>query len=199
MLLVYVIISLIGENMSKMNKINFISQVSIYTALLCIFAQISIPTPPVPFTLSLLVIFIIASVLPLKISLTSVCLYIILGAIGLPVFSMLRGGVSVLLGPTGGYIFAYPLMALVIGLFSSIKRYKIFFNIVGMILALIVCYGLGSVWFSFIMLVTFKEALLICVVPFIVFDTLKIILAALASPLIKKALRDFSINYEDEF
>ena len=199
MLLVYVIISLIGENMSKMNKINFISQVSIYTALLCIFAQISIPTPPVPFTLSLLLIFIIASVLPLKISLTSVCLYIILGAIGLPVFSMLRGGVSVLLGPTGGYIFAYPLMALVIGLFSSIKRYKIFFNIVGMILALIVCYGLGSVWFSFIMLVTFKEALLICVVPFIVFDTLKIILAALASPLIKKALRDFSINYEDEF
>jgi len=199
MLLVYVIISLIVENMSKINNINFISQVSIYTALLCIFAQISIPTPPVPFTLSLLVIFIIASVLPLKISLTSVCLYIILGAIGLPVFSMLRGGVSVLFGPTGGYIFAYPLMALVIGLFSSIKRYKIFFNIVGMILALIVCYGLGSVWFSFIMLVTFKEALLICVVPFIVFDTLKIILAALASPLIKKALSDFSINYEDEF
>jgi len=193
------IITLIGENMRKKSQINFIAQVSIYTALMCIFAQISIPTPPIPFTLSLLVIFIISIVLPLKISLVSVSLYIILGALGLPVFAMFRGGVSVLAGPTGGYIFAYPLMVLIIGLFSQIKKFRYLFNFVGMFIALVVCYLLGSLWFSFVMMVSLKEALILCVVPFIWFDIIKIILAGLVSPLIKKALFNLTIDYEEKF
>ena len=90
------------------NTTNNIVFTGIFTAIIIILSQIAIPTSPVPFTLSLLAIFLTGILLPPRQAFLAVLVYILLGAFGLPVFAGMKRVVSALFGPTGGYILAYP-------------------------------------------------------------------------------------------
>ena len=162
---------------------------ALFTALICVLAQISIPTMFVPFTLALFAIFITGALLPPRYALMSVLTYLLLGAFGVPVFAGFRGGLHALIGPTGGYLVAYPIMAFVIAMFNKyFVKAKIFFLVVGMLISLILCYVLGTIWFSYSTDNSINQSLIYCVYPYIVFDCLKIVIAVLFTRKLKKNL-----------
>lgn len=155
---------------------------ALMTAVICVLAPISIniSISPVPISLSTLAIYLSLIIIDYKLSLYSIILYILLGAVGLPVFSGYTGGIGKLLGPTGGYIIGYILLDVV---------YSFSKNIFGMILGTIALYLLGTVWLSIQMNITFVEALFLGVVPFILGDAIKIVIANILGQSIKKNLK----------
>ncbi len=160
-----------------------------FTAIICVMSQISIPTQPIPFTLALFAIFLTGALLSPKYAFLSVLCYLLLGIFGLPVFVGFKGGVQNLVGMTGGYLAAYPIMALVTSLFySKAKKYKTVSLVTGMLISLIICYGIGTVWFNYITNVGFYASLASCVFPFFLFDLIKIVLATSAGILIRKTV-----------
>jgi len=160
---------------------------AMFTAIICVMSQISIPIQPIPFTLALFAIFLTGAILPPKYAFMAVMAYILLGAFGLPVFASSKGGIHTLTGMTGGYIMAYPLMAFVTATFYKfIKKAKVLALTVGMLASLLLCYLIGTLWFTFAAGTDFYYALTICVFPFILFDLLKIGLAISISIIIRK-------------
>lgn len=100
--------------------------VGMFAAILAVISQISIPMPSgVPITIQLFGVALVGTVLGWKRGFLTTLVYILLGAVGLPVFSNFRGGMSVILGYTGGYILAWPVMVLLCGIrpaFSDEKK-----------------------------------------------------------------------------
>lgn len=161
---------------------------AMFTALLCVMSQITIPTQPVPFTLSLLAVFMAGAIMPTRLATLSTIVYILLGVFGLPVFANMRGGIGVLFDKTGGYLIAYPLMAGLISLFRTrLRKHIVMALSIGMGIALLLCYLLGTIWFSKVTGIDFGKSLVLCVYPYIPFDILKLILAISFSMVIRKA------------
>lgn len=172
---------------SERNKMLVLT--GMFTAIISIMAQIVIPIQPIPFSLSLFAIFLTGALLPPRYAFLSILSYILLGAFGAPVFAGFKGGLYVLTNMTGGYIASYPLMGLITAFFYklSTKRRTIFL-IIGMALSLIVCYTLGTLWFTYVSGTAFIKSLSICVIPFVPFDILKLILAVATSSIIRKTI-----------
>lgn len=171
----------------KRNGIHRMSLIALFAALMCILAPISIPVGSVPITLANLVVFLSVLLLGTKDGTLSCLVYILIGVLGLPVFSNFASGLGVLLGPTGGYIFGYILTCLVSGIFvEKCKNKKI--KIVGLVLGLVISYLVGTLWYSYITKMDFFVSLLVCVVPFVIIDVVKIIIALLLSDMIIKRL-----------
>jgi len=131
--------------------------------------------------------------------------YILLGAFGLPVFAGLRGGLHVITGMTGGFIVAYPIMALITSTsYQLSKRVKITAFIknisrialptLGMIISLLISYFIGTLWFSYVSGSTIAYSLTVCVFPFIAFDLLKIALAISFSSILRKVIDRILLN-----
>ena len=99
-----------------MRKTRLLAIGGLFAALLAVFSQISIPLPfsPVPLSLGVLAVFLIGGLLPPRLVLGSVLAYLAMGVVGIPVFAGFLAGPGRLLGPTGGYLVAYPLMALLV-------------------------------------------------------------------------------------
>lgn len=161
------------------------------TAVICVLSPHSIPIQPIPFTLSLYAIFLTGALLQPRYALMSALAYLLLGVFGLPVFSGYRGGIHALTSMTGGYLMSYPLMALCTSFFhkKSGKKAKLFSLILGMLLSLVLCYTIGSLWFAYISDTSFTYALSVCVVPFVLFDLIKVGLAAFTGSLLKKVIQ----------
>jgi biotin transport system substrate-specific component len=176
-------------NSTQKISTNNIVMTGMFTAVICIMAQLTIPIQPIPFSLALFAIFLTGALLSPRYAFLSVLVYLLLGAFGLPVFAGPKGGFQVLTGMTGGYLMAYPLMALVTSLFYKyIKKYKIIALALGMSTSLIICYGIGTAWFSFVSGNNFYTSLTLCVFPFVLFDILKIVLAISVSTVIRKTV-----------
>lgn len=150
-------------------------------ALLAICSWISIPFT-IPFTLQTFAIFLICFVFGGKKGTVYVFAYIIAGAVGLPVFSEFRGGMSALMGLTGGYILGFLWSSLFLWMTEKywINNSKIF--ILCSVVGLCLCYGFGTYWFLNMSLqnqnvLSIGSVLSVCVFPFIVPDLIKIILA----------------------
>ena len=147
-------------------------QAALFCAMLCVIAPITIPTPAgIGFTLGVLGIFLIGAFLPPLWAAGAALCYLVLGCIGVPVFSGWHGGIDVLLGVTGGYLMAYVPMAVLLSL--SLQHGRLWQGILGVTLALGVCYLIGTAWYVFFANTTWKAGFLACVVPFIPFDLLK--------------------------
>jgi biotin transport system substrate-specific component len=160
-----------------------------FTALICVMAQISIPTQPIPFTLAVFAILLTGALLPTRYAFLSVLTYLLLGAFGVPVFAGFMGGLGRLMGPTGGYLMAYPIMSFITALFYQwFKKYKVLALVAGMVVSLLLCYLIGTLWFSLISGNDFYKSLTLCVFPFVLFDTLKIVLATSVSIVIRKTV-----------
>lgn len=177
--------SKVTQSKQRMNTKNLVIT-ALFTAILCVLAQINIPTQPIPFTLSVFAIFFIGALLPPRYALMSVMAYVLLGAFGLPVFAGSKGGISVLTGMTGGFIMAYPFMALLTSMSHTyMKRWRTVALTTGMLLSLVICYAFGSFWFTVVTGKSFIYALTVCVYPYLLFDLLKITLAVSFSKIIK--------------
>lgn len=161
----------------------------LFTAVICVLSQLSIPTQPIPFTFALLAIFLTGALLTPRYAFMAVLIYLLLGAFGLPVFASGKGGLQALIGMTGGYLMTYPFMALVTSfIFHRFKRYKAIALVVGMLFSLLLCYLFGTLWFSYVSGTGFGAALALCVYPFILFDILKIALATSLGLVLHKTL-----------
>ena len=165
-----------------------IAMIAVMTAVTCVLAPLSVPIGPVPISLTNLVIYFSLFILGTKKGTISYLIYLLIGLVGIPVFSGFTGGPAKLAGPTGGYIIGFIVMAVIAGLVID-NCHKPLIQLVGMIAGTIVCYLFGTVWFCIVADSTFKAALGICVIPFIPADLIKMIIAMIIGPMIKKRIR----------
>ena len=177
----------------KQTKTLDLVYLAIGAALISVCSWISIPTP-VPFTLQTMAVFAILLLLGGDRGTFSILTYIVMGAIGLPVFSGFRGGVSVLFGNTGGYILGFLLTGLLYLLFTRKSGQKTGIEIVALVLGLLVCYAFGTAWFMYIYLrdtgsVGVWTVLGWCVFPFILPDLIKMALAFVLAKRVKPVIR----------
>ncbi len=175
----------------KMRTIDM-AYIAVFAALMAVCSWIAIPAA-VPFTLQTFGVFMAVGILGGKRGSLSVLVYILLGAIGLPVFANFTGGLGILIGTTGGYIVGFLFSALSMWAFESAFGRNPWARILSMLIGLAVCYAFGTVWF---MAVYFRQSgpvgiaavLGWCVFPFIIPDLLKIALAYLLSDRLRKYL-----------
>ena len=150
--------------------------IALMTAVTCVLGPLSIPLPfsPVPISLTNFAIFLAIFVLGMKNGTISFIIYLLLGAVGVPVFSSFRGGLQVLIG----FIF----LALIMGFALDHFDRKLVPTIIGMIIGMAVCYTFGTVWLAKLLSLSFKEGLMMGVIPYLAGDVAKIIIAAIVGP-----------------
>ena len=158
--------------------------IALMTAVTCVLGPLSIPLPfsPVPISLTNFAIFLAIFVLGMKSGTISFIIYLLLGAVGVPVFSSFRGGLQVLAGPTGGYLIGFIFLALIMGFALDHFDRKLVPTIIGMIIGMAVCYAFGTVWLAKLLSLSFKEGLMMGVIPYLAGDAAKIIIAAIVGP-----------------
>lgn len=161
---------------------------AVFSAILCIFCVLTVPIGAVPVSLATFAVMLTAIILGPKKSSISVIIYILLGSVGLPVFSGFRGGFQVLIGPTGGYIWSYIFMALLIGGVTEKCVNNKPIALVGCIFGTVICYIFGTVQFALVQNTSFISALSVCVLPFIPFDIIKAVLAVFIGATVKSRL-----------
>ena len=164
-----------------MKKINIHQMilVSLFAALTAAGAFVSIPIGLVPISLQNLFTFLSGMVLGSRLGTFSQLIYILLGVVGLPVFSGFRGGLGVLLGPTGGFLTGFVISACIIGkLIEKIDDARIWSYFVIGLLGIIIIYACGVTQLLIVTEIGFKEAVIVGVVPFLPGDLLKLIIAS---------------------
>ena len=174
-------------------SIKEITLIAIFTAATAVLSQISFPIPfsPVPISFGLVAVYIAGILLKPRHALTAQLCYLALGAVGAPVFSSFKGGISALIGPTGGYLAVYPIMALLVSCALNSKRsraaektqpkWTLFVKaLVSMCIAHILLYMGGTIWLSLSTGSTFTASLSLAVIPYIPLDLVKIAFCTMA-------------------
>ena len=159
--------------------------IGIFAAFMCLISPFSIPIGPVGITLATFAVYLSGASLGWKRGGAAVAIYLLLGFIGLPVFSGFMGGVQRLLGPTGGYLVGYIPCAVITGLFAE-KTDKKWSAALGMLIGTAALYALGTAWFCIMSSTSLLPALSACVIPFLPGDAVKIICASILGARLKK-------------
>ncbi len=164
-----------------------IARISVFAALIAVCSQICLPFA-VPFTMQTFALFLTLFLLKND-AIIAASVYIIIGAVGVPVFSGFTGGIAVLAGATGGYIFGFLLSAVLYALIIRFLGDKPVAVLIGAVAALTVCYLVGAAWYGTVCKTDFLTALALGVFPYILPDALKLFLALTLSkrllPIIK--------------
>lgn len=176
-----------------MNTTRNIAFIALFTALLCVLAPLAIPIGPVPITLATLAVYIIGALLDVKRAPICVVLYILIGMMGVPVFSSFQAGLAPLAGPTAGFIYGYIVGIIAESLLITWKKDKFWIYPLGMILATFFIYAFGLAWYLIYCNVSgnpkaFAAALMACVVPFLPGDACKIVCGTLVTFKLRKPL-----------
>lgn len=174
--------------------------IAVFTALICVVSQLSVPLPGgVPMTLQTLILPLAGVILGTFSGTFASVLYVLLGAVGLPVFAGWTGGFGVIMGTTGGFIVSFPLMTYLAGLGDKLGR-KVqggkegskakYYTVLTIFLVLgsVINYIVGTVWCMVVAKASFIVAFGWCVTPFIPTAILKIILVAILGPVLRTAL-----------
>ncbi|MCI8735561.1 MAG: biotin transporter BioY [Lachnospiraceae bacterium] len=172
--------------------------IAVFTVLIAICSWISIPMT-VPFTLQTFAVFLSVSILGGRRGTMAVLVYVLLGAVGIPVFAGFTGGPGIILNTTGGYIIGFILSALIMWLTESLFGKKLPVQILSMVLGLLACYAVGTVWFMFVYMrqtgaVGLGTVLGWCVIPFIIPDAVKIALALMLGNTLRRPLSKIMNN-----
>lgn len=175
------------ENRNK--KITDIVFTALFVAIMVVCSQIIIPFGQVPITLQIVGVFLSASVLGARRSSVGVLIYILIGLVGLPIFSGFSSGVGYLLGPTGGYIIGFFFTALVVGFMTEKFGNGMGVLVIAMVLGLLVCYVFGTVWFCIVMKQNFIYGILWCVLPYIIPDVIKIVVSIFIAKRLCKTIK----------
>ena len=172
------------------NTVRNMARCALFAALLCVCSWIAIPLPNMTLTLQTFGIFLALGLLGGKWGAGACLTWLVLGAAGLPVFSGFRGGLGMLLGATGGYLWGFLAAALVYWAVTALFGEKT--RIPAMILGLVCCYGCGTLWYSFGYLsgtVSVLPALAQCVLPYLIPDAIKLYLAHRLTIRLQRVLR----------
>ncbi len=173
----------------KKSAIFNMTSCALMAALMCVLCPVSVPIGPIPISLSILVILLTVYVLGTWRALVSYTVYLLLGAVGMPVFSGFQGGLAKLAGPTGGYLAGFWLMILVAGIIMEKGKRNLLVTVLGMLVGVAIDYAVGTAWFVFQTESTVVHALDVCVYPFIPFDVAKIVIAVLLGSVVYKGLQ----------
>lgn len=175
------------DDLQRKAKISNLARAAVITAVICVLAPLSVPIGPVPISLTTFVIYLSVYLLDWKWATASLLVYLVIGMIGMPVFSGFTGGLGKLMGPTGGYIVGFFPMAILSGLIAG-KCSKRWVQFLGFVLGTAVCYAFGTAWFCFVSHTPLNAALAACVYPFLPGDLCKIGLAMAFGPVIRAQL-----------
>lgn len=164
--------------------------IAMFAVIIAVCSWISVPLT-VPITFQTFGVFAALGVLGGKKGTIAVIVYVLLGAVGLPVFAGFKLGIGTLLGTTGGYIIGFVLSGIVYWAITDKFGTKLAVTVIAMALGLLVCYAFGTAWFMIVYTrskgaVTLWSALGWCVFPFIIPDAIKIALAILVSERVGK-------------
>lgn len=176
----------------KMKTLDMV-YIALFACLMAICSWISIPGE-VPFTLQTMGVFLAIGLLGGKRGTIAVLVYILMGAVGLPVFSGFAGGIGRLVGVTGGYIVGFLASALVMWAMEALLGRKEWVLIVSMVVGLLVCYAFGTAWFMILYTsskgaITLGAVLGMCVIPYIIPDALKIVVSLVLTRILKRFVK----------
>ena len=172
---------------TTMEKTKEIVCAGMFTAVLAILSQLSIPMPTgVPITLQTFAVALTGVVLAWKLGLASTIIYILLGTVGVPVFSEFSGGLHVLVGYTGGFIWGFLILACLSGIGILMKN-KVFGILLG-IAGLAVCHLIGVLQFMLVANMSFAESFLVASAPYLIKDVISVILAFIVGAQIRTRL-----------
>lgn len=146
---------------------------AVFIAIIAVSALITVPWGPIPFTLQTFAISLALYMLNPKLAFASVVIYLLMGALGLPIFSSMRGGIGVIVGPTGGFLWGYALGIFFCGVLDKKVKNVGLRYLCGLLLTAI-AYACGTIQYMFVGGVTVEVALMTCVVPFVLIDCIKI-------------------------
>ena len=163
------------HNNAMKNRGTTLTSVFLVLFTLCMVAgaYIKIPVGPVPIALTSLFVLLAGLLLGPRLGLLSVLFYLLLGAIGLPVFTA-GGGLGLFWGPTGGYLLGYPAAALITGMTAGKRRGKAYREIAALTAGTLVIYVTGVPWLAVTLHLSFNKALLAGLLPFLAGDIMKI-------------------------
>lgn len=170
-------------------------------AIICILAPISVPIGPVPISLATFAVMLSGALLGAKWGTIATAVYLLLGCIGVPVFAGYAAGVACLAGVTGGYLIGYLPLAFIGGLIYDLfgrnksGAAKIAAMVIGMIAGTVVLYILGTAWFCFASGTGVIAALGLCVTPFLIGDAIKMVVVAIITPQIERALSKAGVGF----
>lgn len=168
--------------------------IALFAALMTICAWITVPMPDVPFTMQTFGVFCTLLLLGGRRGTLSILLYLLLGAVGLPVFSGFRGGVGTLLGTTGGYLMGFLFSGLVYwAMTAPARKESAVLRFLALSAALFVCYAFGTSWFLMMYLrssgvISLGLVLMKCVVPYLIPDFAKMLASVSVANAVKRHL-----------
>lgn len=178
---------------AKVNSSSAVRQmttIGIFAAFMCIISPFAVPIGPISITLATFAVYLASATLGWKRGGAAVAIYLLLGFIGLPVFSGFTGGVQRIVGARGGYLMGYIPCAVVTGLFIE-KFKKVWSYSVGMVIGTAVLYTFGTVWYCVLTDSEVLPAVMLCVVPFLVGDAIKIACATVLSIKLRTVVNRF--------
>lgn len=175
------------------NKTRDIVFIALFAVLIAVCSWISIPSV-IPFTMQTFAVFLALNFLGGKKGTVTICIYLLLGLIGLPVYANFTSGIGILMGTTGGYMIGWVFSGLIMWLLENVLGRKLWAQAVSMLIGLTVCYMAGTAWFMVVYAqnagpVGIWPALLWCVIPFIVPDIAKLGMALWLSQRLVKITR----------
>jgi biotin transport system substrate-specific component len=169
---------------------------SLMSALAAVGSYIQVPIGPVPIVLTNLFVLLAGLLLGSRWALTSIGLYLLVGAIGMPVFAGGKGGIAHFIGPTGGYLLGYVLAAWVAGLISQRSRNLLILDIVAVVMGCLCIYAFGVPWLKIVTKMSWDRALMVGMVPFLAGDALKasaaLVLARAVRPVLNRQAQSFA-------
>jgi len=174
-------------------KLRWMVLASLMAALTAVGAYIHVPIGPVPMVLSTLFVLLAGLLLGSRWGMASMSLYLLVGAIGIPVFAGGKGGLAHFLGPTGGYLFGFVLSAWITGLISERLRHLWIGKILAVIVGSLAIYSLGVPWLKMITQMSWPKTLMVGMFPFLIGDAVKasvaLILARAVRPILQRQLQ----------
>lgn len=167
--------------------------IAFMSAVIALCSWISIPVGAVPVTMQTFAVVACSVLLGMKKGTLAVAVYILLGVVGLPVFSLFTGGIGAIMSATGGYILGFVFIPLAGGFFSCKFKNKFLFDFIGNTIGLLLCYITGTLWYVFVYLGNTGETgvfavLTACVLPYIIPDLVKTALACWIAKAIKSRI-----------
>ena len=172
----------------KKQSTSALTAAAMMAAVLCVLGPLSVPVGPVPVAMANFGVSLAAWLLGPRYGALSVAAYLLLGAVGAPVFAGAGAGAAVLFGPTGGYLIGYLAQALIGGWAVERSGSRVLWSGLGLAAGVAVSYAFGTAWFILQMGCTLPYALTVCVLPFIPFDAAKVALASVLGSILRRAL-----------
>jgi len=161
---------------------------AIFAAMTAVLSQVTIPLPLIPITAQTLAVGLTATILGKRYGTLALVIYVLLGAVGLPVFSEAKGGLQILVGKSGGYIFGFIATAYVTGLYLEKTRFNLKNAIIANIIGMFVSLACGTVQLKYVMDIPWDKAVAFGVTPFLIVGVVKAVLASVIGIKVRERL-----------